>query len=145
MMNDWPCVLRNGLLATVLATVTGCTELAGRAPGVVQPRNPVIPGWYADPEASSFDGRYWIYPTFSAPYDQQLHFDAFSSDDLVTWTKHPNVLVAEAVPWVRRAMWAPAVVQRNGGYYFFFAANDIQSDSQLGGIGVAVAERPQGP
>jgi len=50
--------------------------------------NPVIEGWYADPEARIFEGRYWLYPTYSAPYDQQLFLDAFSSTDLVTWTKH---------------------------------------------------------
>jgi beta-xylosidase len=42
-------------------------------------------------------------------------------------------------------MWAPSVVENNGKYYFFFAANDIKTDSELGGIGVAVADRPEGP
>jgi beta-xylosidase len=36
-------------------------------------------------------------------------------------------------------------VARNGKYYLYFAANDIQSNAQLGGIGVAVADRPEGP
>lgn len=30
--------------------------------------NPVVPGWYADPEIRIFNGRYWIYPTYSADY-----------------------------------------------------------------------------
>lgn len=30
--------------------------------------NPILPGWYADPEAHVFAGQYWIYPTYSAPY-----------------------------------------------------------------------------
>ncbi len=42
-------------------------------------------------------------------------------------------------------MWAPAPVERNGKYYLYFAANDIQSDAALGGIGVAVSDRPEGP
>lgn len=42
-------------------------------------------------------------------------------------------------------MWAPAIVEKNGKYYFFFAANDIQSDNESGGIGVAVADKPEGP
>lgn len=89
--------------------------------------------------------RYWIFPTYSAPYDDQVFIDAFSSTDLVTWTKHPRVLEKQFVPWARRAMWAPAVVESNGRYFMFFSANDIQRDGELGGIGVAVAERPQGP
>lgn len=108
--------------------------------------NPVIDGWYADPEVVVFGDRYWIYPTFSAPFDEQLHFDAFSSPDLVQWTKHPRILDHREVRWARRAMWAPAAVERGGKYYLFFGANDIHDDrKEVGGIGVAVADRPQGP
>ncbi len=106
--------------------------------------NPIIKGWYADPEATVFHNRYWIYPTFSAPYDQQLHFDAFSSPDLIHWTKHERILDNKEVRWARRAMWAPAAVERNGRYYLFFSANDVH-EGEIGGIGVAVADRPEGP
>lgn len=107
--------------------------------------NPIIQGWYADPEATVIDGTIWIYPTYSARYDQQKHFDAFSSTDLVTWTRHDRVLSAADVSWAKRAMWAPALVQHRGKYFLFFAANDIQNDQTLGGIGVAVADSPAGP
>ncbi len=107
--------------------------------------NPVFPGWYADPEAVVFGDTIWIYPTFSARYDQQLHFDAFSSKDLVNWTKHERVLTADSVRWARRAMWAPAVIEKGGRYFFFFGANDIQNDSEIGGIGIAVSDDPAGP
>ena len=107
--------------------------------------NPVFPGWYADPEGAVFKGQYWIYPTFSAPYNQQVFFDAFSSPDLVNWTKHSRILDSSAIRWARRAMWAPAIVEKKGKYYLFFGANDIQSNKEYGGIGVAVADKPQGP
>jgi len=48
--------------------------------------NPLFPVWYPDPEAGIFNNTYWIYPTYSAPYDKQVLFDAFSSPDLVDWT-----------------------------------------------------------
>ncbi len=107
--------------------------------------NPILPGWYADPEAALFGDRYWIFPTTSRPYAQQRGFDAFSSPDLVHWTRHPDALRIEAVAWARQALWAPSVVEKDGSYYLFFSANDIQSDDEVGGIGVAVADRPQGP
>ena len=44
--------------------------------------NPIFPGWYADPEGTVMDGRYWVFPTYSAPFKDQLFFDAFSSRDL---------------------------------------------------------------
>lgn len=107
--------------------------------------NPAFPGWYADPDAHVFANRYWIFPTTSARYEDQTRFDAFSSTDLVHWTRHPDVLTADSVKWARRAMWAPSVVEKDGRYYFFFGANDIQNDKEHGGIGVAVADRPEGP
>ena len=106
--------------------------------------NPVFSGWYADPEAVIFGGHYWIYPTFSAPYDQQVFFDAFSSPDLVHWTKHARILDTNRVTWARRAMWAPAALEQNGKYYLFFGANDVH-EGEVGGIGVAVSDRPEGP
>jgi beta-xylosidase len=107
--------------------------------------NPVFPGWYADPEGALFEGKYWIYPTWSDKYAKQTFFDAFSSTDLVTWVKHPHVLDTSRVKWARYAMWAPSVIAANGRYYFFFAANDIQNDQEYGGIGVAVSNKPDGP
>jgi hypothetical protein len=107
--------------------------------------NPVFPGRYADPEATVLGDKYWIYPTFSAPYNQQVFMDAFSSSDLVNWTKHSNIIDTAQVKWAKRAMWAPAIVEKGGKYYLFFAANDIQSNESEGGIGIGVSERPEGP
>lgn len=107
--------------------------------------NPVFEGWYADPEGAVFNKEYWIYPTYSAEFKDQVYFDAFSSKDLVNWTKHEKVLTNKEITWAWQAMWAPSVVENNGKYYFFFGANDIQSNSEKGGIGVAVADSPAGP
>lgn len=118
--------------------------------------NPVFEGWYADPEGVVLDGQYWIFPTYSDDFDKQLHLDAFSSPDLVTWTKHPRILDTAIVPWVKQAMWAPSVIGDDGKYYLFFAGNDIQNPErpgynaaydkyEEGGIGVAVADDPAGP
>ncbi len=107
--------------------------------------NPIFPGWYADPEGALFDKQYWVFPTYSAPYNQQVFLDAFSSPDLINWTKHPRVLDTQYVSWARRAVWAPAIVKKDKKYFLFFGANDIQNDSEKGGIGVAVSDRPEGP
>lgn len=107
--------------------------------------NPVFPGWYADPEVALFQKKYWIFPTYSAPYNKQVFMDVFSSKDLVNWQKHERIVDTAAVKWAWRAMWAPAIVEKDKKYYLFFAANDIQSDNEKGGIGVAVANKPEGP
>jgi beta-xylosidase len=142
----------------------------GGAPALAA--NPIVDGWYADPEIRLFAGRYWIYPTYSddfgkpvrsrtftdrqkqmrarsdliwEPYLKQTFLDAFSSTDLVHWTRHPFVLDVENVSWAAYAVWAPSAIEHKGRYYLFFGANDIKANGQSGGIGVAVSDRPEGP
>lgn len=107
--------------------------------------NPIFRGWYADPEGIIFNDRYWIYPTYSAPYDEQVFMDAFSSPDLIRWTKHERILDTANVKWAEHAVWAPSIILKDNRYFLFFGANDIQSDNEYGGIGVAVADQPEGP
>jgi beta-xylosidase len=107
--------------------------------------NPVFQGWYADPEGTIYNDKFWIFPTFSAPYKDQVFMDAFSSKDLTNWKKHERIIDTASVKWANKAMWAPSVIEKNGKYYLFFGANDIQSDEEKGGIGIAVAENPEGP
>ena len=120
--------------------------------------NPIFEGWYADPEAVILNKEYWVFPTFSAKYKDQIFFDAFSSKDLVNWKKHPRILDTTAIKWAKMAMWAPSIIQKGKQYFLFFSANDIQSserkgfgannpdkDDKVGGIGIAVASKPEGP
>jgi beta-xylosidase len=129
---------------TLSLLVTGAFAQAPKTPATSG--NPIVKGWYADPEGVIFNKQYWVYPTYSAPYNEQVKLDAFSSPDLVHWTKHPSIVDSSAVRWVKRALWAPAVVEKGGKYYLFFGANDIHDDKkEVGGIGVAVADNPAGP
>ncbi|HEX2607372.1 MAG TPA: glycoside hydrolase family 43 protein [Flavisolibacter sp.] len=123
----------------LLALLTGGSTLFAQNTG-----NPVIQGWYADPEAAVFNNRFWIYPTYSDKYEKQVFMDAFSSTDLKTWVKHPHIIDTAAVKWAQKAMWAPAIIQKDSLYYLFFSANDVHP-GEVGGIGVAVSSKPDGP
>lgn len=145
--------MKNFFLALLVALVAACSNKnlpstsAKRTSG-----NPLFEGWYADPEGVILDNQYWIYPTYSAKYEKQVFLDAFSSNDLVTWEKHPRIVDTSQIKWARMAMWAPAIVKKDNRCFLFFSANDIQSkqrngqaDDTLGGIGIAVADNPGGP
>lgn len=106
--------------------------------------NPLFEGWYADPEAIVYGDTYWIYPTYSDKFHKQVFMDCFSSPDLVNWTKHERIIDTAEVKWADSAMWAPGVIENKGKYFLFFAANDVH-EGEIGGIGVAVADQPQGP
>ena len=149
-MTALPPKLARTAVAAMIATAALTTPAPAAAAAVPDlptavAGNPFVDGWYADPDTIVHGDTYWVYPTTSKPYAEQTYLDAFSSTDLVHWTKHSTVLTTADVSWAKYALWAPAPIARNGRYYLYFAANDIQSDSALGGIGVAVADHPAGP
>lgn len=97
--------------------------------------NPILPVPTADPDILYANGRYYIYPTATGPNASQFH--AYSSTDLLNWTDEGIVLDLANVSWAHTDGWAPAVVARNGQYYFYFTAAKK--------IGVAVGSSPTGP
>ena len=116
--------------------------------------NPIMEGWYADPEGAIFDNTFWVYPTYSAKYEEQVFLDAILSKDLVNWKKYSHIIDTSAVKWANRAMWAPCIVKKGANYYLFFSANDIQAtfrqgykaeENKIGGIGIGIASKPEGP
>lgn len=108
--------------------------------------NPIVEGFYADPEARFYNGTYYIYVTKSfSSYEAQMNLDAFSSTDLIHWEKHENIIDMRTYPYIHRAVWAPTIIEKNGMYYLIFASNDIQSDDAIGGLEIAVSSSPTGP
>lgn len=137
-MKKWTC------LVGVIGLLSACGQPKQSSTEVLKSGNPVFEGWYADPEGIIYGDTYWIYPTWSDVYENQTFFDCFSSKDLVNWTKHSSIIDTTEVKWAKKAMWAPSVISKDGKYYFFFAANDVH-EGEIGGIGVAVSDRPEGP
>lgn len=131
--------------------------IGAKAQEALRTGNPVFDGWYADPEIAIYGNTYWIYPTYSAAFEKQVFFDAFSSADLLHWQKHSRILDSSSVKWVKEALWAPATIEKDGKYFLFFSANDVQSpespwwnpqkdvEGETGGIGIAIASQPAGP
>jgi len=148
-------VMKWGIILFVLCLYS-CENKNKKLESVITSKNPIVDGWYADPEGIVFGNKYWIFPTFSAKYEDQVFLDAFSSKDLVHWEKHNRVLDTSVIKWAKQAMWAPSIIEKNQRYYLFFSANDLQRpggpyweekelDNHYGGIGVAVADAPEGP
>ncbi|MBO9618154.1 MAG: family 43 glycosylhydrolase [Niabella sp.] len=115
------------------------------AVAVLQDHNPVLNGYYADPEIlySKKTNRFYIYPT-SDGFDgwSGTYFKTFSSPDLVHWKDEGVILNLPAqVQWAHRNAWAPAISEKkiNGRYKYFYYFCAAQK------IGVAVADEPAGP
>lgn len=119
-------------------------------------QNPIIHDQFtADPTARVFNGRMYLYPShdIESPVESlkdwfcMADYHVFSSENLVDWTDHGVILTQNKIPWVKPdsyAMWAPDCVEKDGRYYFYFPASP--KDMERGfGIGVAIAEAPEGP
>ena len=118
-------------------------------------QNPIIRDQFtADPTARVFNGRVYLYPSHDIfpPEGQRQDwfcmedYHVFSSENLTDWTDHGVIVTQNAVPWVRPdsySMWAPDCVERGGKYYFYFPS--APKDGRGFGVGVAVADSPEGP
>jgi len=108
-------------------------------------KNPVIPGYYADPEImySEKTKKYYIYPTCDGISGWgSTQFKAFSSDDLVNWKEEGVILDLRNVSWAKKNAWAPCIIEKKQAdgsykYYYYFTAERQ--------VGVAVSDSPTGP
>lgn len=123
------------------------------------PQNPIIRNQFsADPSARVFGGKVYLFPSHDIPgvkghrerWFCMEDYHVFSSSNLTEWTDHGVIVTQNKVPWVRPdsySMWAPDCIERNGKYYFYFptAAKDTAVYGRGFAIGVAVANKPEGP
>ena len=135
------------LLSTIVLFVAATVATA---------QNPIIRDQFtADPTARVFNGKVYLYPSHDIfpPEGQRQDwfcmedYHVFSSENLTDWTDHGVIVTQNKVPWVRPdsySMWAPDCVEKNGKYYFYFPS--VPDSAMRGfGVGVAVADSPEGP
>lgn len=122
-------------------------------------QNPLIRDQYsADPSARVFGNRVYLFPSHDILASEgrgrvgwfcMEDYHVFSSGNLTEWTDHGMIVHQNKVPWVKPdsySMWAPDCIYRNGKYYFYFPS--LPKDTSKGKgftIGVAIADKPEGP
>ena len=81
----------------------------------------------------------------TATYFRMPDWQLFSTTDMEHWTDHGVVLTTAYFKWAKQGdnAWASQAIERNGKWYWYVAAED--TTKHLHGIGVAVADRPEGP
>lgn len=118
------------------------TELAG---------NPFIRHMYtADPSAHVWDdGRLYVYASHDiAPprgCDLMDQYHVFSTDDMLNWVDHGEILSSADVDWGRPEggfMWAPDCAYKDGTYYYYFPHPSESAWNDSWKIGVATSKHP---
>ena len=120
--------------------------------------NPLVREIYtADPSAHVWeDGRLYVYPSqdISPPQgcDMMDKYHVFSTDDMVNWIDHGQILEAKDVWWsetlyddagkVVTFMWAPDCVYKDGIYYYYFPHPNKNPWNTNWKIGLATSQFP---
>lgn len=110
--------------------------------------------YMADPSTHVFNGRVYIYPS----HDRDMHvgendngdhfqmkdYHVLSTDDLMNGEiiDHGKILDTDDIPWAGSQLWDSDVAEKDGKYYLYFSLKD---KTGVFHIGVAVADRPEGP
>jgi beta-xylosidase len=110
-------------------------------------RNPVWPGYFADPFVLRWGNDYFAYGTgeglVAGAGSAPRAFEVLRSRDLVAWES-----LGGALPVAREgegdAFWAPAVAAWNGRFLLYYSRAPAGRD-ELHRLYVAIAERPEGP
>ena len=115
--------------------------------------NPFIRDLYtADPSAHVWaDGRLYVYPSHDVDpprgCDLMDRYHVYSTDDMVNWTDHGEILNSSQVPWGRKEggfMWAPDCAYKNGTYYFYFPHPSGTDWNNTWKTGIATSKSPVG-
>lgn len=107
----------------------------------------------ADPSAHVFQGKIFVYPSHDIdtgiPFDDLgSHFamedyHVLSMDSIFgKVTDHGVALHIKDIPWAKQQLWAPDAAYKDGKYFLYFPAKNMEGRFQ---IGVATSDSPAGP
>ncbi|MCH5238867.1 MAG: family 43 glycosylhydrolase [Muribaculaceae bacterium] len=95
------------------------------------------------------DGRLYVYASHDMEpaqgCDRMDRYHVFSTDDMLNWTDHGEILNASQVEWgcpQGGFMWAPDCAYKNGKYYFYFPHPDDEAWWHTWQTGIAVSDYP---
>lgn len=110
-------------------------------------KNPVWPGYFADPFVLRWRGEYFAYGTAAVAQLQDdgsaLVFSILRSADLIAWEPAGFAFRAAAGEsnW---AFWAPEVAEHNGRFFLYYSSAPPGADDRQR-LRVATADHPAGP
>ncbi|HPH57212.1 MAG TPA: family 43 glycosylhydrolase, partial [Bacteroidales bacterium] len=105
--------------------------------------NPIVTHKYtADAAVMVREDTLWLFTGEDAAGNQNRYimhnWCVFSTTDMKHFKEHPIPLYGADFKWSSRQAYAGHVTERNGKFYFYVSTNAT-------GIGVAIADRPEGP
>lgn len=133
------------------AAVISTAACGNHSEQIVLGENPFITHMYtADPSAHVWeDGRLYVYASHDVDpprgCDLMDRYHVFSTDNMVDWVDHGEILNSSQVPWGREEggfMWAPDCAYKDGKYYFYFPHPSGTDWNDTWRVGIAVSDSP---
>ena len=119
--------------------------------------NPLVRDKYtADPAPMvASDGRLYLFcghdecfedrPGYEGMYGFNItEWLCYSTEDMVTWTDHGVVMKPTDFSWAIGEAWASQAIEAPDGKFYFYVSTQC-GDPNCKAVGVAVADRPEGP
>ena len=133
-------------LAKIAGLLAAGAMLLAAMPAEVYADNPIVQTLYTtDPAPVVIGDRVYVFTGHDedgASYYDMRDWRCYSSGDMVNWTDHGCPLSLKTFSWAKSDAWAGQVVERNGKYYYYVPVIANQGGNS---IGVAVADKPEGP
>ena len=133
----------------VLAAAAVTLGAAGSFPLPAEAKNPIIQTSFTpDPAPVVFGDTLYVYTGCDKDARNDNYYmtgyQCFSTTDMQNWTDHGRIMEDSDFSWGKKdSAWASQCIERNGKYYFYVTMNTSSGDGYA--IGVAVADKPEGP
>lgn len=109
------------LLAGLISLSSCSPKTAQEETRMVELRNPIIPGYFADPSLVQYDGKFYMYST-ADPWGTDF-LSCWVSDDFQNWTfqtlNWPTKAACTTPLSETNMVWAPSVVQKGDTFYMY--------------------------
>ena len=110
--------------------------------------NPIVQtNFTADPAPMVYNDTFWVFSGHdedgATVWFNMREWRCYSSVDMANWTDHGSPMNLDAFSWANADAWAGHCIPRNGKFYY--AVPVFHSGTKDRMIGIAVADRPQGP
>lgn len=141
--------MRKLLLIKRMKRTFAILSAAAVFPAALSAQNPIINTMFTPDPAPYVHGD-TVYLFVDHDEDDALYFKMrdwllYSTTDMVNWTFRGVPISTETFGWAKQGdnAWASQAIERDGRWYWYICAED--TTRHLHGIGVAVADRPEGP
>ena len=154
--NDQIKFMKRGIILLTALLAVACAPKQPEPGTFVFAGNPLIRDCYtADPAPMvASDGRLYLFCGHDEQFDDKPGYEGkygfnitewlcYSTEDMKTWKAHGVAMKPTDFSWAVGEAWASQCIEVDGKYYFFVSCQSGDPDCKA--IGVAVADRPEGP